>query len=263
MLCYAIALSNAGYLREARVVMVDLQALYPFDAVISVYSRLIASSREATDFPLTVDLPEEVEREILDRLNEVLENCGSNKASLKSRLREDDMICPVLMVLQEGSENSKRLLADVAAEIPFFEGYIRDCLMDPAYSEEDKRMFLPIAIKKFKERPIYFTARDMCKPIYSRPPAKSGAWRDAYCLAAGSLATFGCVGFEDNLTKAYNELKAAVGGPYPSIPALAALMANRVGGVGALEDDECCIELFDADKKIYFEYKKRVYGKSE
>ena len=262
MLCYAIALSNSGYLRDARKVMVDLQALYPFDAAVRVYSGLIASSREKTDFPLTGDIPEEVEREILDGLNEVLEMCGSDKLSLKSRLKEADMNTPVLMVLQEGSEKSKCMLAEAVADIPYYERYIRDCLMDPAYSEEDKRMLLPIAIKKFKKRPIYFTVRDMCKPIYCRPLAKSGAWREAYCLAASSLATFGCVNFENALDAAYKELKAAVGGPYPSVPALAALMANRVGGVGALEDDECCIELFEANKNIYSDYKKRLLDKN-
>ena len=258
MLCYAIALSNSGYLRDARKVMVDLLALYPFDAAVRVYSYLISSSGEATDFPLTGDIPAEVERKILDKLNGTLELCGADKLTLKSRLKEDDMQTPVLMVLQAGSEKSKSLLSDVIADIPYFERYIRDCLMDPAYPEEDKRMLLQAAVKKFKKRPIYFTARDICKPVYCRPPAKSGAWREAYCLAASSLAAFGLSGFEDDLDAAFDDLKAAIGGPHPSIPALAALMANRVGRVAALEDDECCIELFDANKKIYFDYKNRV-----
>ena len=50
------------------------------------------------------------------------------------------------MVFQFGSENSKRLLCDVVAQIPFFEEYIRECLMDSGFPEADKRIMVPIAI---------------------------------------------------------------------------------------------------------------------
>ncbi len=263
MLCYAVALSNSGELREARKVMVTLQALYPYDAGVRVFSRLISNLTEKSDFSLLCELPEDTESEILSTLNAVLSECDNNKVKLKARLRDPDLHTGVLMVFQLGSDNSKRLLCDLVADIPFFERYMRDCLMDPCYPDSDKRIILPVAIKKFKKRPVYLTCRDICRPLKGAPPAKtSGKWRDVYSLAYSAIALFGTQDYEKQFDCVFGQLKDAL--DYESgidEIAAAAVLVNRLNVISVLSGDECCIELFGADKEKYFKYKALLQSK--
>ncbi len=256
-LCYAVALANCGQLREARKTMVTLQALYPYDAVIRVYARLISKLGGASDFPLTCELPPAAEAEILEELNGVLAECGDDRNALKAKLRDENLRVGILMIFQAGSDNSKRILCDIVAEVPFFERYIRDCLMDPLFPDSDKRILLPIALKRFKKRPLYLTCRDICRPLFGKAPARiSGKWKDAYYLAYSTVALFGCEGFEREFDAVFGKLYASLGGePNINEVALAAVIANRIKKVNPLNDDECCIELFGADKEKYFKYK--------
>lgn len=256
-LCYAVALANCGELREARKTMVTLQALYPYDAVVRVYARLISKLAGPSDFPLTCELPPDAEAEILEELNGVLAECGDNRNALKSKLREEDLRVGILMIFQAGSDNSKRILCDIVAEVPFFERYIRDCLMDPLFPDSDKRILLPIALKRFKKRPLYLTCRDICRPLTGKAPARiSGKWKDAYYLAYSTVALFGCEGFEREFDAVFGKLLSLLGGEFDiNEVALAAVIANRIRKVNPLNDDECCIELFGADKETYFKYK--------
>lgn len=259
MLCYAIALANSGDLREARRIMVMLQALYPYDAVIGVYSVLISRLTEKSDFPLTCELPADAEAEILGSLNGALSECGSDRAQLRAKLRDPSYRLGILMVFQAGSDNSKRILADIMAEVPFYERYIRDCLMDADFPDSDKRILLPVALKRLKKRPLYLTCRDVCRPLYGRPPAKLGAkWRDAYCLAYGAVAQFGCENFEKDFDAVFAKLQTLLAHENDLDEfALAAVVANKLKAVSALENDECCIELFGADRDKYFKYKNK------
>ena len=263
MLCYAVALANSGELREARKIMVTLQALFPYDAVVRVFSVIIGNLTEKSELSLLCELPENAENEILYSLNNVLTECGNDKNKLKNRLREPEFYTGILMVFQMGSDNSKRLLAEMVADIPYFERYIRDCLMDPGYPDADKRILLPVAIEKFKRRPVYLTCRDVCRPLYGKAPAKAPrAWRMAYCIACSAIALFGCEDYENELDAAFDKLHDALSsGGSVDETAAAAVVANRIKPVSPLADDECCIELFGADKETYFDYKKRI-GKS-
>ncbi len=263
MLCYAIALANRGELREARKILVSLQALFPFDVAVRVFSSLIGSQTAATNFSLLGDLPDGVENEMLGALNGALADCGSDRQMLRNKLREPQYRVPVLMVFQAGSDNSKRILADIVADIPFYERYIRDCLMDPGFSDADKRILLSVALKRFRRRPVYLTCRDVCRPLYGKPPAKTGArWKEVYCMAYGAVALFGFENFEREFDAAFGKLKDSLSEEEDiNETAAAALLAHRLKFVPPLSDDECCIELFEADREKYFRYKHiTAYG---
>ena len=262
MLCYAIALSNRGDLREARKIMVQLQALYPFDARVRIFAELIAQCTYKTDLPLRGDLPDGIEDELLGSLNEALNECGNDRAALRAALRAPEYRTAILLVFKAGSENSKRILADVVAEIPFFERYIRDCLMDPGFPDADKRILLPVAIKRFRRRPLYLTCRDVCRPLFGKPNAKTlGKWREAYCAAFGAIALFGCENFEREFDAVFQKLRDALSDEEEiNDAAVAAVLAHRMRVVPPLGDDECCIELFGADRETYFAYKRKAAG---
>lgn len=256
MLCYAIALANAGDLREARKTMVLLQALYPYDALVRVYSEQISALKSASDFSLTCELPPQVEGGILSRLNGVLGECAGDRDELRERLADPSMRTGVLMVFQAGNDKSKSIIADVAIDQPFYEQYIRDCLMDPGFPDADKRLLLPIALRRLKKRPVYLTCRDVCRPLFGKAPSRLGArWSEAYYTAYATVALFGYEDFEHEFDIAFDRVHAALGRE-PSVDkaALAAVIARCSGVVTALRDDQCCIELFDADGKKYFNY---------
>lgn len=260
MLSYAVALSNTGELREARKIMVMLQALYPYDAVVQVYSQSIAACTEPSDFSLTGELPQASETRILESLNAVLAESDGDRNQLRIKMRDRELRTGILMIFQAGSDNSKRILCDLAADVPYFERYIRDCLMDPGYPDADKRILLPIAVRKFRKRPIYLTCRDICRPLYGKPPMRASAkWREAYCLAYSTLALFGCENYEKDFDTVFSGLQLALG-KESNIDdlALAALIANRTGKVSALRDNECCIELFGADRETFLRYKNKL-----
>lgn len=260
MLCYAIALSNSGDLRSARKIMVTLQALYPYDAVIKIFARLISAATVATDFSLGCELPKSTENEILGELNSVLAQFVDDRSALKAALLDRDLQTSILLVLQAGSDNSKHILCDMVADIPFFENYMRDCLMDPLYPDADKRIILPVALRKFRKRPVWLTCRDVCRPLCGKAPSKIGnKWRDAYYLAYSTVALFGCDDLDKDFDKSFNKMYEVLGGDHNvDVTALAAVMANRIKKISPLNDDECCIELFGADKEAYFRYKNSV-----
>ncbi len=263
MLCYAVALSNAGELREAHKVMVALQSLYPYDAVIRVYSSLIAALTAPADFSLTCELPNNAESDILSELNGVLAECGTDRALLRSRLRNEKLRTGILMVFQAGSDSSKRILADIVADIPYFERYIRHCLIDPGFPDADKRILLPVALKRLKKRPVYLTCRDICRALYGKAPARIGSrWSDAYYIAYSAIALFGCENFEREFDAVFENLHASLEGEnnVDSV-AVAAVLARNVKKVSALRDDECCIELFGANRENYFSYLDKVKPK--
>ena len=195
-------------------------------------------------------------------LNGVLSACGGDRGELRNRLRDPELYTGVLMIFQAGSDNSKRLLCDVVADIPFFERYIRDALIDPGFSDADKRLLLPVALRRFRKRPVYLTCRDVCRPLYGRPPAKiSHRWKEVYCLAYGAAALFGCENFEREFDAAFLRLHDAVALDDPSDDAaVAAVLTNRLHLVPPLSDDECCIELFGADKEKYRKFKQASAG---
>lgn len=259
MLCYALALCNAGDLREARKLMVTLQALYPYDAVIRVFSSLIASQNEATDFSLTCELPSAVEDELLSSLNTALNECKGDRTALRERLRDPSLHTAVLLVFQAGSENSKHILADIVADIPFFERYMRDCLVDPCFPDDDKRILLPIALRRFRKRPVWLTTHDICRPLGGRAPAKCNEkWKEIYYATFSAVALFGCEDFEREFNAAFAKLYGVLGDESrPDVKAAAALLAHRVRLVPALDDDACCVQLFDADEETYKAYKKK------
>lgn len=260
MLCYAIALANAGDLREARKTMVLLQALYPYDALVQVYSREISALKTASDFSLTCELPASVEEGILADLNGVLNECAGNRTQLRERLTDPALRTGVLMVFQAGNDKSKSIIADVVADLPFFEQYIRDCLMDPGFPDADKRILLPIALRRFRKRPVYLTCRDVCRPLYGKAPARVGAkWTDAYYNAYSTVALFGYEDFERDAADAFDRVHAALSQePALDEAAISALIARFTQKVAALDDDECCIELFGADREKYFQYLKKI-----
>lgn len=257
MLCYAIALANSGELREARKTMVLLQALYPYDAAVRVFASLIARSTEKTDFSLVCEIPHDVEEQILSELNGVLSECENDRELLAEKLKSPSLRTGVLMVFQFGSENSKRLLCDVVAQIPFFEEYIRECLMDSGFPEADKRIMVPIAIKRLKRRPLYITCRDVCRPHYGKPPVKASAkWRDAYSNAYGVIAMLGCQSFEKEFNLEFGKLYKALGGESGvDETAVAAVLVSRMKVIQIIGDDESCIELFGANEENYYRYK--------
>lgn len=260
MISYAVALANTGELRAARKIMVMLQALEPYNATVKVFASLISRITAPSDFSLLGELPDEAESEILEKLNAVLAESDGDKAWLGAALREPDLRTGILMIFQVGSENSKRILCDVVADIPYFEQYIRDCLMDPAVPDSDKRIMLPVAIKKFRRRPVELTTRDICRPLYGKIPSRIGSgWREAYALSYGTLALFGCENFERDFDNTFESVYSALCGESNlDEVALAALIANRSEKVSALRDDECCIELFAADKDNYRTYKNML-----
>lgn len=262
MLSYALALANRGELREARKILVMLQALYPYDAAVRVFSSLIARAGEKTDFSLTGELPAGAEDEMLARLNDVLAECGTDRDRLRASLHEGDLCTAVLMVFKAGSDNSKRILADIVAEVPYFERYIRDCLMDPSVPDADKRILLPVALKRLRRRPVYLTCRDICRPLFGKPPAKTvGKWRDIYCMAYGAIALFGFENFEDEFDDVFVRLRSLLSSERdPDESAAAALLSHLLDIVPPLSDDECCIELFGADKETYMAYKRIATG---
>ncbi|MDE7395293.1 MAG: hypothetical protein K2M95_04155 [Clostridiales bacterium] len=258
-LCYALALSNSGQLREARKVLVDLQALYPYDAIVKAFAVLVSQATEKTDFSLSCDLPPAVAKELLQGLNDVLDDAGGDKVRLKKALRDPALYMSVLMIFQAGSENSKRIIAEAVADIPYFETYIRNCLMDPSYPDTDKRLLLPVALRRFKHRPVWLTCRDVCRDLYGRAPQNcKKRWGEAYYTAYSTVALFGCADFEDEFDAAFASLYGALQTENDlDVPALSALIAHRMRRIPALESDECCIELFGADSKKYFAYKEK------
>ncbi len=263
MLCYAIALSNSGDNREARKIMVTLQALYPYDATVRVFASLIARSTDKTDFSLVCDIPQEVETQILADLNDVLASCENDRELVKQKLCDSSLVTGVLLVFKFGSENSKRLLCDLVAEIPFYENYIRDCLMDPGLSESDRKIMFPVAMRRFKKRPIFVTCRDVCRPHYGRPPAKASAkMRDAYVNAYSVIALLGCQAFEKEFNYEFNKLCSALSGVRNvDETAAAAVLVGRMKVIQIIGSDESCIEMFGADRETYMKYKELSQGR--
>ena len=257
MLCYAIALNNTGDLREARKIMVLLQALYPFDAATLVFSSLIGRQGAPQRYSLMAELPDGTEASMLHELNDVLSSCENDRDLLRQKLSDPYLRTAVLMVFRAGNDNSKRILADIVAEIPYFEEFIRDSLMDPGYPDADKRILLSVALNRLRRRPLYLTSHDICRPLFGHPPAKTvGKWREAYCLAYGAIALFGCEDFERAFDSVFTKCKNAINEADIDVAAAAAVIVNRLKSVPPLKKDECCIELFGADRDAYFAYKE-------